>query len=193
MSRPLFSSFDLVLAQNERSRSASPQLGAAEARGVGNLKADAPPPPVDKAGTEMLAAALAGRPVWLAASTHPGEDDMVAVGSYRHEARASPISSPSSCRGIRTAARSSRSSLARSDLKVALRSEGKLPDAATDIYIADTIGEIGLFYTLAPVAFVGGSLVPHGGQNPIEAIKLGAAVLTGPNFQNFARLPMRSC
>jgi 3-deoxy-D-manno-octulosonic-acid transferase len=72
------------------------------------------------------------------------------------------------------------------NLKVALRSEGQLPDAATDIYIADTIGELGLFYTLAPVAFIGGSLVPHGGQNPVEPIKLGAAVLTGPYWRNFA-------
>ena len=71
------------------------------------------------------------------------------------------------------------------NLTVALRSEGKLPDSETDIYVADTIGELGLFYALAPVAFVGGSLVPRGGQNPVEAIKLGAAVLTGPNWQNF--------
>ena len=89
---------------------------------------------------------------------------------------------------------------ARSD--VALRSEGKLPDARTDIYVADTIGELGLFYALAPVAFVGGSLADRGGQNPVEPIKLGAAVLTGPNWQNFrdsygellkrGRLPSRS-
>ena len=70
-------------------------------------------------------------------------------------------------------------------LAVALRSEGKLPDGATDIYVADTIGELGLFYAVARVAFIGGSLVPRGGQNPVEAIKLGAAVLTGPNWQNF--------
>ena len=55
----------------------------------------------------------------------------------------------------------------------------------TDIYVADTIGELGLFYALAPVAFIGGSLADRGGQNPVEAIKLGAAVLTGPNWQNF--------
>jgi 3-deoxy-D-manno-octulosonic-acid transferase len=70
-------------------------------------------------------------------------------------------------------------------LTFALRSEGKLPELGTDIYVADTIGEIGLFYALAPVAFIGGSLVPRGGQNPVEAIKLGAAVLTGPYRQNF--------
>jgi len=71
------------------------------------------------------------------------------------------------------------------NLTVALRSEGKLPEASTDIYVADTIGELGLFYALAPVAFIGGSLADRGGQNPVEAIKLGAAVLTGPNWQNF--------
>jgi 3-deoxy-D-manno-octulosonic-acid transferase len=70
-------------------------------------------------------------------------------------------------------------------LGVALRSKGALPDADTDVYVADTIGELGLFYALVPVAFVGGSLVDRGGQNPVEPIKLGAAVLTGPNWQNF--------
>jgi 3-deoxy-D-manno-octulosonic-acid transferase len=72
------------------------------------------------------------------------------------------------------------------NLKVAIRSQGKMPEPSTDIYIADTIGELGLFYNLVPVAFIGGSLIPHGGQNPVEAIKLGAAVITGPHWQNFA-------
>ena len=137
------------------------------------------------AGHKKLSAALAGRSVWLAASTHPGEDDIVAVAHLamkgarpdlltiivpRH-----PDRGPFIARLLTNA-----------NLKVALRSEGKLPDASTDIYIADTIGELGLFYNLVPVAFVGGSLVPHGGQNPMEAIKLGAAVVTGPHWRNFA-------
>jgi 3-deoxy-D-manno-octulosonic-acid transferase len=71
------------------------------------------------------------------------------------------------------------------NLKVALRSLGELPVPDTDIYVADTIGELGLFYAVAPVTFVGGSLVERGGQNPVEPIKLGAAVLTGPNWRNF--------
>jgi 3-deoxy-D-manno-octulosonic-acid transferase len=61
-----------------------------------------------------------------------------------------------------------------------------LPDAATDIYIADTVGELGLVYRLAPVVFIGGSLVRHGGQNPIEAAKLGVAIVHGPHVWNFA-------
>jgi 3-deoxy-D-manno-octulosonic-acid transferase len=69
--------------------------------------------------------------------------------------------------------------------QVALRSREELPTSTTDIYVADTMGELGLFYRLAPVVFMGGSLVPHGGQNPIEAIKLGAAIVHGPHVFNF--------
>ena len=61
-----------------------------------------------------------------------------------------------------------------------------MPDYGTEIYIADTIGELGLIYRLAPIVFMGGSLVRHGGQNPIEAAKLGAAILHGPHVWNFA-------
>jgi 3-deoxy-D-manno-octulosonic-acid transferase len=122
--------------------------------------------------------------VWLAASTHPGEEELVAEAHKkmrqeqpnlltiivpRHPERGKPITE----------------ALRAANLSVALRSEGQLPEPATDIYVADTIGELGLFYALSPIAFVGGSLVSRGGQNPVEPIKLGAAVLTGPNWQNF--------
>jgi 3-deoxy-D-manno-octulosonic-acid transferase len=73
-------------------------------------------------------------------------------------------------------------------LKAALRSRGELPNKVIDIYVADTVGELGLIYRLAPVAFVGGSLVGHGGQNPIEAAKLGAAIVHGPHVWNFAEI-----
>jgi 3-deoxy-D-manno-octulosonic-acid transferase len=75
--------------------------------------------------------------------------------------------------------------IAASGLHVALRSREELPTATTDIYVADTMGELGLFYRLAPIVFMGGSLVPHGGQNPIEAIKLGASIVHGPHVFNF--------
>lgn len=185
LSRPIFSGFDLVLAQNDTLAERFAQLGAPHARDGGNLKADAPPPPVDDASKAELDKALSGRPVWLAASTHPGEDGVIGTAHSlmkkalpglvtiivpRHPERGTPVGEALRAQGLR----------------VALRSGGGLPDAATDIYVADTIGELGLLYALAPVAFIGGSLVPHGGQNPVEAIKLGAAVLTGPNHQNFA-------
>jgi 3-deoxy-D-manno-octulosonic-acid transferase len=70
-------------------------------------------------------------------------------------------------------------------LIVARRSLGDLPERTSDAYVADTIGELGMLYKLAPVAFIGGSLVDRGGQNPIEAVRQGAVVLTGPHWQNF--------
>ncbi len=184
LSRPIFSAFALVLAQNDSLAERFAQLGVPRALRVGNLKADAPPPPANLPGRRKLAAALAGRTVWLAASTHPGEDDMVAAAHLKMRAARPDLLTiivprhPE--RGPLIAEQ-----LKPVNLKVALRSEGKLPNAATDIYVADTIGELGLFYALSPIAFVGGSLAARGGQNPVEAIKLGAAVLTGPNFHNF--------
>ena len=159
LSRPLFSAFDLVLAQNGSLAERFAQLGVARTLDVGNLKADAPPPPADLPGRRKLDAALAGRTVWLAASTHPGEDetvmaahcqmkttrpDLLTIIVPRH-----PERGPVIFEQLRAA-----------NFTGALRSEGQLPDAATDIYVADTIGELGLFYAIAPVAFVGGSLVP---------------------------------
>ncbi len=184
ISRPLFSAFDLVLAQNDSLAERFAQLGVAQSRDAGNLKADAPPPPVDADGKAELAAALSGRPVWLAASTHPGEDEVIAAAHTlmkrtlpdlltiivpRH-----PDRGPDIVELLRAAG-----------LKAMLRSGGGMPESGTDVYVADTIGELGLFYALAPVAVIGGSLVARGGQNPVEAIKLGAAVLTGTNWQNF--------
>jgi 3-deoxy-D-manno-octulosonic-acid transferase len=73
-------------------------------------------------------------------------------------------------------------------LKFAQRSLGELPAPDTEIYVADTLGELGLIYRIAPIVFIGGSLVEHGGQNPIEAAKLGAAILHGPHVWNFAEV-----
>ena len=184
MSRPIFSAFDLVLAQNDALAERFAQLGAGRALGVGNLKADAPPPPIDAAERRKVAAAISGRTVWLAASTHPGEDEVVAE-AHRIMRQKFPdlltiIVPRHPERGPLIAEK-----LRGAGLDVAMRSDAKLPDARTTVYVADTIGELGLFYSLAPVALVGGSLVPHGGQNPVEPIKLGAAVLTGPNWKNF--------
>jgi 3-deoxy-D-manno-octulosonic-acid transferase len=73
-------------------------------------------------------------------------------------------------------------------LKAARRSRGELPKQGVELYIADTMGELGLIYRLSPIVFMGGSLASHGGQNPIEAIRFGAAVLHGPHVWNFAEI-----
>lgn len=184
VAEPLFNRFDVVLAQNERLALSFSTLGARNVHAIGNLKIDAPPPPVDAAELEKLKAAINGRPMLLAASTHDGEEEIVALAhrqlartfegmltiiAPRHPERGTPIAERLKAQG----------------LSVAQRSLGALPNERTDIYIADTIGELGTLYSLAPVAFIGGSLVDKGGQNPIEAVRHGVAVLVGPHQQNF--------
>jgi 3-deoxy-D-manno-octulosonic-acid transferase len=184
VSRQLFSRFDIVLAQNEKLAQSFADLGARKVITVGNLKTDAPPPPVDARELERLRAALKGRPVLVAASTHEGEEGIVA---HAHRRLAREV--PGVCTII--APRHPERGTAIAELlkgmgcSVGLRSLGQLPCERTDIYIADTIGELGTLYALAPVAFVGGSLVERGGQNPIEPIGHGVAVLTGPHGWNF--------
>jgi len=125
-----------------------------------------------------------GRPIIVAASTHPGEEEIL-MEAHRTLARFFPsllsvIVPRHPARGAAIA-----HAIADAGLHVALRSREELPTAITDIYVADTMGELGLFYRLAPIVFMGGSLVPHGGQNPIEAIKLGASIVHGPHVFNF--------
>jgi 3-deoxy-D-manno-octulosonic-acid transferase len=154
---------------------------------TGNLKFDAPPLTADPVELARLKAAIGGRPVWVAAQTHEGEEQIIAAAHAllrerwpeiltivvpRHPARGQAI----------------HDMLAAAGLAVAQRSRGDLPAAGDGIYVADTLDELGLFYRIAPVAFLGGSLVQSGGHNPIEPVRLGAAVLHGPQVFNFADL-----
>ena len=174
-----------MLAQNQTLAQRFSQLGATDTLSVGNLKIDGPPLPADAAAQQKLASVLQNRSVLLAVSTHPGEEDIVAAAHIAMKKSRPDLITIIMPRHPERGAELARGLSSRT-LATALRSAGQLPEAGTDIYIADTIGEIGLFYTLAKVALVGGSLVSLGGQNPVEAIKLGAAVLTGPNWQNFS-------
>jgi len=180
----LLGRFEVCLAQSQVDADRFTALGSRNVIATGNLKLDVPAPPVDAAKLERLMAVTRGRPIILAASTHPGEEEilleahrtlagffpsLLSVIVPRHPDRGGAIAQ----------------AVAISGLRVALRSRGELPTAAVDIYVADTMGELGLFYSLAPVVFMGGSLVEHGGQNPVEAVKLGASVVHGPHVFNF--------
>jgi len=184
MAVPLFSRFNIVLAQNDRMALGFSALGARNVVAAGNLKIDAPPPPVDLKELERLQGALGERPVLAAASTHEGEEETIAIA---HRALARRFEGLCTIIAPRHPERGTALSEALKNLgfNVAQRSLGALPSPRTEIYIADTIGELGTLYALAPVAFIGGSLIDRGGQNPIEAVRHGVAVLTGPHWQNF--------
>jgi 3-deoxy-D-manno-octulosonic-acid transferase len=181
----LLGRFDICLAQSETDAERFANLGSRSVVVTGNLKLDVQAPPGDAARLETLAAATRGRPIVVASSTHPGEEEII-VETHKTLARFFPalltvIVPRHPQRGGDIA-----QMITRSGARAALRSREEMPNAGTDIYVADTIGELGLFYRLSPVVFMGGSLVPHGGQNPIEAVKLGASVVHGPHIFNFA-------
>ncbi|MBU6463814.1 MAG: 3-deoxy-D-manno-octulosonic acid transferase [Bradyrhizobium sp.] len=180
----LLGRFDVCLAQSQVDAERFAALGSRNVITTGNLKLDVPAPPADAAKLERLMSVTRGRPIIVAASTHPGEEDLL-VATHRALARYFPsllsVVVPRHPDRGEAIART----VATTGLRVGLRSRGELPTATTDIYVADTMGELGLFYRLAPIVFMGGSLVPHGGQNPIEAVKLGASIVHGPHVFNF--------
>jgi 3-deoxy-D-manno-octulosonic-acid transferase len=180
----LLGRFDVCLAQSQVDADRFAALGSRNVITTGNLKLDVPAPPADAGKLERLMSVTRGRPIIVAASTHPGEEEMLLA---THRALASFFPSLLSVIVPRHPDRGEAIAreIAASGLQVGLRSREQLPTATTDIYLADTMGELGLFYRLSPIVFMGGSLVPHGGQNPIEAIKLGASIVHGPHVFNF--------
>lgn len=184
MARTLFGAFDLVLAQNETLARRFQRLGAARALAAGNLKIDAPALPIDPVAFASLKQAIGHRPVLLAASTHAGEEEAVAEACRLAAANRPDLLAIIVPRHPERGPEIARK-LGEGGYRVSIRSRGGLPSASDQIYIADTLGELGTFYRLSPIAFIGGSLVPHGGQNPIEAVKLGCVCLTGPHWENF--------
>jgi 3-deoxy-D-manno-octulosonic-acid transferase len=186
----LLSGFSLCLGQTELDAERLKLLGAPITKCLGNLKFSGPPLPVDTAQMSALEKEICGRPLWLAASTHHGEEEIIArvhtklSKSYpgllsiivpRHATRGSEIMGALTSKG----------------LKVSRRSESEPITTKTDIYIGDTMGELGLFYRLANIVFMGKSLVPLGGQNPLEAMRLKCAVVHGPYMTNFSDMVSR--
>ena len=186
--RALLGRFALILAQTEADAARFATLAERPVPCWGNLKYAAPPLPADPAELARLTLAWEGRPVWLAASTHPGEDEII-LAAHRllapdHPGLLTVIVPRHPQRGPDIAALAA-------DLPVARRGAGQEAGQGVAVYVADTLGELGLFYRLARVALIGGSLVPHGGQNPLEAARLGCPIITGPHHFNFGEIITR--
>jgi 3-deoxy-D-manno-octulosonic-acid transferase len=184
--RELMSSFSLCLAQTENDRGRFIALGASPVKCLGNLKYAAAPLPCDAGELARLQGEIANRPVWLMASTHRGEEEM-AITAHRavaakHRGLLTIIAPRHAARGVEVA-----QILTASGLPFARRSKGEAITDDTQIYLADTMGELGLLYRLCPVVVLGGSFV-WGGHNPIEAAQLGAAIIFGPRMNNFLEI-----
>ncbi len=181
----LLAGIRLVLAESPDSADRFRRLGAPSVAAPGNLKLAAPPLAVDSVELQRLTGLLGTRPRWIAASTHPGEEQIVAEAMTRLRRRwpdlVCILAPRHPERGAAVAAL-----LREAGLDVAQRSAGEDLGPATAVLLADTLGELGLVYRLADLAFIGGSLVPKGGQNLLEPARLGRALLAGPHLENFA-------
>jgi 3-deoxy-D-manno-octulosonic-acid transferase len=172
--------FARIQARGEQDATRLRALGAPHAESPGDLKFAAPPLPADPVDHAHLARLLANRPVWLAASTHPGEEALVAAAHRDLAARYPDLLT------IIAPRHPDRGSALAEDLYAPRRSAGQGPPQGAGIWIADTMGELGLWYRLAPITFVGRSLIPPGGgQNPLEPARLACAIAVGPHTANF--------
>jgi 3-deoxy-D-manno-octulosonic-acid transferase len=188
--RQLLACFVLCLGQTDEDADRLKALGAARVACRGNLKFAAPPLPVEAATLAELTTRLGDRPRWLAASTHAGEEAL-AGRVHRALATAHPglltvIVPRHPHRGQAIAAE-----LVGMGLSVARRAAGEPVTEQTDVLLADTMGELGLFVRLAPIVLMGKSLIGRGGQNPLEPARLGASVLMGPHMDNFLEMAGR--
>ncbi len=177
--RAVIGGFSRIQARGEEDAARFRALGAMRVETPGDLKLAAPRLAVDEIALDGLRAALAGRPVWVAASTHPGEEALIADVHARlaphHPGLLTIIAPRHPERGAALAAA----------LGAPRRGAGDAPPPA-GVWLADTLGEMGLWYRLAPIAFVGRSLLaPGGGQNPLEPARLGCAIAAGPHTGNF--------
>lgn len=183
--KEVLGAFSLILAQGEKEAARFRALGAQNVSATGNIKYSAKPLPFSENDLKAISGALGQRPLWLYASSHKGEEslacrvhqklklkfpDLLTIIVPRHPERRQDIAA--TCE--------------QANLKFVLRGESKTPPSyETDIYIADTFGELGLFYRLSPLTCIGRSFSDDGGggHNPIEAAQLNCAVLYGPNVQ----------
>ena len=184
---PLLRRFDRVLVQDHRSAGYLRRLGLPRSRMEvsGTLKEGASAPSCDPAEFERIAGLIPRRPVWCAASTHGGEE-MTVGQAHRAAAREVPglfliVAPRHPERGDEVT-----ELLRRDGWAVAQRSKNESINDSVQVYVADTLGEMGLWFRLAPVSFMGGSLERIGGHNPFEPAALGSAILFGPEVKNFA-------
>lgn len=183
--KELLDCFTACLGQSEEDAYRLRVLGAKDAMCLGNLKYAGLPIPVDEDVKKEILEEIGNRLVWLVSSTH--NDEEAKIGRYlkelivKHEGLLTIIAPRHPNRGVEI-----RDILKNKfQLKTALRSAGEKITAETEVYIADTIGEMGIWYELCPIVFIGGSLIPHGGQNFMEPSRCRDAVIVGPHMHNF--------
>lgn len=189
--KELLDCFTMCLGQSEEDAYRLRTLGAKDAICLGNIKYAGLPLPIDEKVKKDLQKKIGTRPLWLISSTHDDEEIRIAKAHKKLKEKYPDllmiVAPRHPNRGVEIA-----ELIEKTNLKVALRSKGDKLSDDIDVYIADTIGEMGLWYELAKIVFVGGSLIPHGGQNFIEPSRMRDAVIVGPHMHNFTEAMSRA-
>ncbi len=180
LARRMLGCFAVIAAQSEADAGRLRALGAGRVEALGNLKYAAPALPADTREVDRLAALIGDRPRWLAASTHPSDDAVVA---RVHRALRPRFPDLLTAVAPRHPDRGEAVAAVMGDAKRRALGEDPLPGDA--VWVADTVGEMGLLYRLFPIVFMGKSFAGGGGQNFLEPARLGCVVATGPRTENF--------
>ncbi len=182
--KELLSCFSLCLGQSEEDAYRLQVLGAANTMCLGNLKYAGLPLPIDQDKKAAILKQIGKRTFWLASSTHNDEEVRLAKMHKRLKEKFPGLLTLIAPRHPQRGAEI-KTAIENLGLKAALRSIDEKITPTTDIYIADTIGEMGIWYNIAKIVFIGGSLIPHGGQNFMEPSRVRDAVIVGPYMHNF--------
>lgn len=187
--RPMFAALDWVAVQTQAEAARFLQLGVRKAAMdvTGSIKFDLQPQAETLRQAEALRASWGERPVWIAASTHAGEDELV-LAAHAQVLRSQPdallVLVPRHPERFDHVARL----IEGADLSLVRRSTAERPASSAQVFLGDSMGELMTFYACADTAFVGGSLVPVGGHNYLEPAALGLPVISGPHRFNFAEI-----
>ncbi|MAH78515.1 MAG: 3-deoxy-D-manno-octulosonic acid transferase [Rickettsiales bacterium] len=186
-SKYLFSKFDQVIAQDESSKERLISLGFKNVKNLGNLKFLSEKLPCNFKKLSSLESKVKKRFILLIASSHKNEEEKILSIFFQIKNKIPEILLIILPRHINRTKEIQRILIKR-NIKFKIRSQNEQIKNDTDCYLADTFGELGLFYNIADIIFVGGTLVPHGGQNPIEASNFNCAVIFGPHMHNFSEI-----
>lgn len=184
---PFLSKFQAAYCQTELDAQRLKSIGMQNIHVSGNLKFDAEPLSYSEDDLKKFQGATKGRKIFTCASTHNPEEQLLAALTLRMRGKQKNILQViiprHPHRGEDIAGE-----LQKMGLNTKRRSLMEFPDKETDVYIADSMGEMGLFYRLSNAVFIGGSLIAHGGQNPLESLKLGKVTICGPHMHNFRKM-----
>ena len=180
--RSMLQKFTKCYAQSEEDAKRLEEISGREVLQKGNLKYTVPCLDVEEKAYQELVEQIQGRPIWLAASTHPGEEE-IALQAHKKVLKQYPnallIMVPR-----HPNRRDEIIPVLQQESVIAVRSKTEKITKENQVYLADTLGELGVFYKLSSIVFMGGTFADKGGHNPIEAAQYNCAILYGPSCYN---------